>query len=428
MVVIVCFLIILTLFWWRNNKMDMPSKRLLLLYILFWGIDILLFVVEKGEFNSADITIFSLLSCFSFIVGFSLRRSNQKTINIPRNLSAQIENLLRNKLFWFIVISYTTYVVYLAIKQYMLLDLYTLNELRGVYFDAQSSILGSRFTVINYWLLIPITILLSIVFGYCCLYKRTVLLLFIFVGLFAYSTLGGGRFNYIRYLILPIILFYYLFNDKRIRFNLKKILSILVILITLLYALSIVTSLRSSSNSSFDLNEGKESLYEDLYDYATRPLHAFDYAINNNYEEKINGYKYGLLTFSFVEDLFYQIATTIFRQTSWTTSLNEMGKQKQDTYIDLGKTHWNALYTWNLYFYYDLSIFGLIIFPFLFGYLTRFFICKFLIYPNLFILVIVYVFYRNVLFSPIDSVFLLNEVLLIFFAYLIAYKKRINYR
>lgn len=420
MAAIVFILCLFILYWWRFSTIDMPSKRILFIFILYWSISIFLFALDKGDFNSADTTILSLVSFICFIIGFSLFKIPSKFINIQDNISLQVEKILNNKIFTAILLILTLYIGNLAITQFKYLSIYSASELRTAYFDPHSSIFGNKFTVINYWILNPCCIFLSVLWGYCVFYKRTWKLFVIFICLFAYSTLGGGRFNYIRYLILPLILIFYCFNKDYIKIKFKYVATSFAIIFIVLNLFSFISGLRSGSN---DKEDGEDILVEHLYSYSLYPIHAFDYAIHSNYDEKIGGYKYGLLTFSFIEDVFFQIGTKILGANPWETSLEELVEQKQKTQIRLKGGEWNALYTWNIYFYYDFHILGLIIFPFIFGILTRFFIFKFSSTPNISTLIIIFVFFKFIVFSPIDSLLRLPDILLICFLTLSSQKK-----
>ena len=64
------------------------------------------------------------------------------------------------------------------------------------------------------------------------------LLLLIFVMLFSLSSLGGGRIDYFRYLVIPLLLFGYCFYPKRFKITLKKGLLILVMSAAMFFLLT----------------------------------------------------------------------------------------------------------------------------------------------------------------------------------------------
>lgn len=79
---------------------------------------------------------------------------------------------------------------------------------------------------------------------------------------------------------------------------------------------------------------------------------------------------------------------------------------KQDTWITLSRQNfdknWNALFSWNFYFYLDFGIVGMIVLPFLFGFLIRKSIYWFYRYQNVSSMMLLSILFLSLILSVLD--------------------------
>ena len=120
---------------------------------------------------------------------------------------------------------------------------------------------------------------------------------------------------------------------------------------------------------------GSEELNKQFITYSLLPFRLFDYALSNQYLDKI-GYQYGLSTF----DGLNRYAWIILKKFGITISLVSENTTDffQDSWISVGEdTVANYAYTNAIYHYLDFGVLGIFIFPFLFGIFFRLLIKRF---------------------------------------------------
>lgn len=422
MIFILILLFLFVFFWLKINRMDLPSKRILMLFVSLWFVVLLLSQLEMYGFSRPKnyTIVLLLISIFSFIIGFCLYRCRYKVVVVNTDyIKEQVDRLMNNKIFLVILIAFTIYMISLAGIYYeQLILLGSLQDIRTSYFDGRDSIYGSLFNLINVYILTPIVAVLSALFGYCLFFRRDWKLLIIFASLFIYSSLGGGRFHYIRLFVFPIMLIAYVFYDGRIKLKIRYILGVLVIGAILFFILSWTTMGRAGNievdKSNFE--EAIDNTVEDILTYAYGPILAFDYSVEHNYPSMIGGYQYGRLTLHAIDDLFVIGLGTLsgIDREYFNPSLDNLVEIKQHTTISIGGGgHWNALYTWNLYFYNDLGVLGMFVFPFLIGFLSKYVICMFYKYERFGFFIVITFIFRALMFSFIDFTMVnMAEVLL----------------
>lgn len=231
------------------------------------------------------------------------------------------------------------------------------------------------------------------IFAWMLLYKRNIYTIVLGAYLVGYASLGGGRFGYLIIIIEAIFvaLCVFLTNKNRAQ-RLKQVAIISGIMLVLITS---VTALRYglSTNGKDASHDAIEETAKSLYYYSVGPLSALDYAIENHYENRINGYQYGGLTLCSIQAFLYTFLNT-FGIVYDKSDLDKMVSIKQDEYIPIGtETYWNALYSTNLYYYLDFGYLGIIIIPFFLGMLVRYTIKLMYRYNNIpFFILAAYVF------------------------------------
>ena len=196
--------------------------------------------------------------------------------------------------------------------------------------------------------------------------------------LFGYESLGGGRIGYVRIVLGVAFVAYCLLrtfkNNRRRGYTIAAGGAVL-----LFGLLSIVSAARKGEvgTGSGARQLGTEVTLEHLVTYTAGPIAAFDYYLENGLTQKVlGGYQYGNVTLtpliSFVNLFSSRLGV------SFNKSADELIVFKQETMIDLAPdiNYWNALYTANVYYYSDFGVFGVILFPFLYGLLISWIISK----------------------------------------------------
>ena len=401
---------LITIYIIKIQNIDRPSKRILYLYSLYWFISLFLSTLGLYDYKVPKFeTLFCLcISCWALIGGFLLIKCPVKSVDLKQSgIQLSIRGFFKNKLFVGVLVVLTCYSLYLLYKFYTFMALGDLYQIRNLYFESGDlNIYGELFPNMNYWILKPFSFLCAGLFGFGVLYYRSKLLLLIFVMLFSLSSLGGGRLDYFRYLVIPLLLFGYCFYPKRFKVTLKKGFLILVMAAAMFFLLTIIGAGRRGY-MEFDkesLDVGVEMTTENLMSYSYGPIVAFDYALNNNYLDKLGGYSYGTLTFN----AFNGLLDIAFRMIgiSYGTNFSDFVILKQDTWITLSRQNfdknWNALFSWNFYFYLDFGIVGMIVLPFLFGFLIRKSIYWFYRYQNVSSMMLLSILFLSLILSVLD--------------------------
>ena len=188
--------------------------------------------------------------------------------------------------------------------------------------------------------------------------------------LFGYASLGGGRFGYVRIGVGLLFVGFCLYLNKRNK--VKRFRQLLFLLISMVFLIGLITTMRLNVNTvgNDGFNNAVEATTRQVLSYSVGPISAFDYAIENDYMNRIGGLKYGRLTLSGPELFIYIILNKI--GINYEKALDKLVIIKQDDTIDIGdNTWWNALYTSLLYYYLDFGWVGIVLFPFIFGVLSR---------------------------------------------------------
>lgn len=400
--------------------MDIPSKRMLILFISFWALSIFFALIQINGLNKIDSTTLYLVyaSLVAFYLGFNIYIIPiTKAKNITEEkINTQIEYFTNNIVFKAILITLVLYCCYLFSIYYQQVMFYeSLATLRAEYYE-YDSLYGPLFRTLNLWVLSPFSLIAIPIFAYKCFYKIDWICFLLGIYLLTYSSLSGGRFGYMRIIVGFIFIIFCLLSKhknktKKVFQKTKLIITSITICIVLISVLIFVSAGRDgeiNSNTSTIVSTGTEQLSNTIGTYMGGSIVAFDYCLNNNYLERIGGYQYGKLTFSAPIKLISPI-------------LNLMGfgyidiadiSFKQTEYINIGPGYFNALYTSLFWFYLDLGIIGVVIFPFILGLLFRWSIKLMYEKNTLPIIIFVFIFFQKALHSVFDYTFVSYEELL----------------
>jgi len=424
--ILIIFLGITLLIRLKNKRIDKASKRILLIFIIYWFISLYLATQQIYDFNKVQTTtiIIQLISIYSFIFGFLKVKINP---NIQFNLKtpqfqSQVDRIMNNPLFILLLIVTTAYVISLfSIFYKSILWEGSMNIVRNAYYD--DSLFGKWFRYINLFLLSPFYTVLTPLFSYYTIYKRNWIWFLSLISLIIYSSLSGGRVEYIR-ILLPIILIGTILTNKdSLKFNKIAVYTFFTVLVLVL--MSYISSSRYG-NIEFNkenLTRGFERTTENVVSYSVGATVAFDYSLQHNYLDQIGGPKFGMLTLSGVENIFFLASHAI--DMPYNRPSDKFFTLKSDQIsISTESPNWNALYSWNFYFYHDFWIFGVIVFPFLFGYLLRRVLIKFYRTHNINYFVILSILFYIVIFSVFDISFITSPGNIILLVVLLRISRR----
>ena len=384
---------IIFLFLIRQSIKDKISKRLAFVYISYWCLSLFLCKTNPfGYYKVADDTyILLILHLVSFFIGFILYRPRFRREVYSNKLPIAVK-LIKNRLF---IVSYLIclgFVLVLFYRQRMLIELYTLGEMRGDFMDLILE--GSGGAYLFYHL--PANIMYHIItcfLTYMILFERNYKCMF-FLSPYAimWTLLGGGRaqvMNYGFYLISMWMIADYLQSVKdgyksKYRFSLKGKILLVIFGAGLVLSMSMVSFMKRSTGKidSDAIKMGFEKLMMDFGEYSAGPIVAFDIGRNDK-EIMSKEYQYGAGTFSGL-DYFLFISFRKFgihEKTSYYLTTSLLQNKHRNIAPDRG---WNYAYTSCMYYYYDFGAYGVLFIPLILGYLTRKLISRLYLEVNLY--------------------------------------------
>lgn len=362
-----------------------------------------------GLYRPSDYTIFlQLLGVLSLTLGYLMRHIRITTTNSFDKLNIQegMNRLYSNRLFQLGLLVVTAYLVSLMITfidTVVVKQTLDTHDFREGYFDSSNNIYGPLFAHLNTYVFVFLIPALYPLFCYGLLYKRNWVCLTSFVCIMAYNSLGGGRFGYIRMLLplIPIILLMQTNNNKVIIKKSQKVFFLLILGGTMIAMIAASAFRYNTIDVQEGMNIGWEKTSEHLVTYSVGSTVAFDQAIKTNRIDKIGGYHLGLITLQPFYGPFQIILAIAGINTEHLTQAYNYYKGEDITVGNgLG---WNALYTWNLPFYCDLGLIGILLFNFIFGYLIRAMILRLYKYSLVGDLVIYTILTGTLILSPVDA-------------------------
>ena len=363
-----------------KKRQDVSSKTIMFTYYLLWFA--VLFLSQFGlvgfDIPTAYSTLLQCIGVLFFSLGFYLVPVNTSYTTFDRaKLKKSIDSLFGNLFFKIFIIILSIYILSLLITYYqtvMIAQAVDLAEFRAMDREEVARLYGPMFAVLKTFLLIWLIPVLRCLFCYGLVCNRNWLLIPMAVLLLGYESLGAGRFGYVRTFI-PMILIIPLFlsNKNKLKISLRQSVTFLILIVGLYVVLAVITGLRTRVSDSVEISsETREAFNEQFVSYGVGPTVAFSYALDHKYVEKIGGYKYGEITL-------YPLLWPIELLAYWSGLTDKVNPGRtdyadyiQDNWIKTSSDlSWNALYTWNLDFYCDYGLLGIIFFNLMFGFLFR---------------------------------------------------------
>lgn len=408
------FIVAFYILYVRKKIKDRLSKLILDFFSSYWFVALFLSILRIDGLNEvSDYTYFVMyLGLASFILGYS-------RINIPSNISCNItiglfeemiNKFIKNYIFLGFLFFSCIYVYFTLIKFFNAVALSgTLSSVRTDFFSGE--LYGPIFAQINAFILLPFSIITLPIFAYLLFYKRNVVCALLGFFLFGYESLGGGRLGYIKIVLSIIFVLFILLNTYKL--HRKKFLRFVsVFFIAIIFLLALVTTLRvQDTESKMDVESSFTELVHHLGTYTAGPIAAFDYSIKHNYLGRFGGFQGGQLTTSSLISMFNLFLSRI--DITIPLALEKIVLTKQSDQINIGNSFsYNALYSSNFYFYYDLGLLGVFLFPFLLGLLFRLLIRKMYMKKSFFIISVVCSCFYPLVASVMDFYFVSPYMLL----------------
>lgn len=367
------------LFLIKTTIKDIVSKKVIYCFLGYWMVSLLLSTLNLFNLYNVTITsyIYLLLNVISIVVGFcSLNIKHRSNCNTEM---INFEVVFSSKIFWMLFAVVLLFGIETLRTQFAVLLYYTTGNIKvdpmGLLFN------GSKFKYYFFNLFCtPFYYICMGLFAFLLLYarskKKTMLALFLLV--FVYSFIGGGRVS-IMFIAFYVLMFYFWGdrihlsngNIKPIHITFKTIVFSIIAVCVLFFGMTIVTALgQTGFSDSLDLESAYTSLMEQVVVYSVGPFRAFDYAIQhpNIY---FHDYYYGRASFCGF-DYVVSLICGVFN--CWFVPINYVTQSVlQETTIFVGKDiPFNYAYTNTMYSYYDMGVFGIIFFGFLFGRFYRY--------------------------------------------------------
>lgn len=397
MPIFIVLLLILVIIWRNRSSWDGLSKNSVFVYMCVWLGSLLIscFGLYNFPVPGTNTYLMQLLHVFCFFIGAKMCKCRVDNLNFENDLENEFINITQSKSYKTVCIVFFIYMAtLLAIFYQQMIIMMSFHDLRSAYYEG--GLYGSLYDLIKGPILEPTYYVLTFTFSFSLLRKRSLWAVIPFVAVIIYISLSGGRFGYVLFLV-AVVFTYFVFSNLFV--NKKRVyLSFACMGALTLLAIAFVTNGRTGSvNGGHIDTETYDVLEEHIVSYTSAPNVAFEYQVEHNVVDQIGGYKYGALTFSSIENMIfsfvYKLGIRYKRPIALLTDIT------QNERIALGDFNWNALYTSSLYYYCDLGILGLVLFPLLFGYCFRKSIYNIYKYRSVASLVLSGVIFMKMIFS-----------------------------
>ena len=372
--------------------------------------------------------LFSVFILFYFFGFFSIKNKFSENLDL-QEISESSQRFYNNNIFKFLSMIFLVVSIYYS---YRFLSIYqglsdiadvrsVKYEIGGLFVNGYSAAIYNYFVGSLIWFY-KFTLAFTLVFGvrkYLAAFTFSILICL------SYYFVGGGRNIVVEVIVLYVFLD--LLKNSSIKINfLKNIFKYIILLFFSSISFVMGTYLRLS-NEKFS-KELLYKLFQESFDqiiiYITGSFRALDYAINN-YNNLFYGF--GLYTFSSLEELIFNFLILFgFEVKPSSYIIGEVLREP----ILIGNTQsFNALYTGIFPFYFDFGIIGVVIFSYLLGFISRYFINLYLEKQNLIELFLMLSFILISLFMfmsfKLNSGFLFIILIFLFFSLVRNFKVKV---
>lgn len=411
MIIIISLIFFVLIYLTINSIHDGLVKKVLLAYLMYWGISMVISTFNPYQLNEVSglTYILLLVNVIAFTVGVLSYKGTKLSVSngVSLNLSHFFDKIVSNKLFLLFVFICDIFIFYLYQKQAILMQYYSASNLRmnldELLYEGDSMLGLGKNIFID-----PFGTIITFLGAYLLIYRRdkVVPLLLTMIYILYSSMLGGSRggiFLVVLYCLFIVFCKNLLINKKKERKNHRLSYFLLLggITCVVIVIMSYMTAQRKYNVDSFSLNTvtlGINDLLKQFVIYSIGPFRALDFSFQNHYLDKLDGFKLGRCTFGFIDDFLALVLNRV--GIKYNPANKEVMGILQHSWIDIGGGNaFNFAYTSTFFNYMDFGIIGVVIFPFLFGYIIRMFANKMYITRNPALLVLLSYFFVTALYS-----------------------------
>ena len=366
------------------------------IFLAFWCIT--LFLSNFNPFGLYDVSHRTYFLLLLFVISFCGGVFSCKSLQIQHincmDFSLLIERIIINKYFLLIIIFLDAVLLHLYIKEQAILSIYSVADVR-VNLDELLYEGNSFLGLIRNMFILPLIPILSFLGTYLLMYnrKRLIPLFLILFFVVVSALLGGSRGGILKIAVYCVFMITCkcIFNNKQNKSSFfLQFLKLSPIIIIILVVMSNMTAQREFDMHGFSwegIKLGSESLAKHFVVYCVGPFRALDYSLNNNYLEIVDGYKWGKCSLGFIDGMLSLVLNSL--GIGYQPAYRPLAKLVQENWIYVGAGEsFNFAYTALLFYYIDLGVLGIIIFPFIFGRIVSALFNKFVITCNPMILVL----------------------------------------
>ncbi len=408
MLVIILLVFLILFFISMRCLKDIVSQSIAFFFLFYWGVSLVL--SNLGLFNLFDVRtstyLYFLLGVSAFILGMAaVERREKNFFPYAEKISKDLAELALNKFFIVAQIVLTVYLAKYAILSMAIAKVSGKGAMQGgdvaavlrtvPYLEFIYSVAG------NITFNITCPLLMYLILRFQKKYIPRIILCLLFIAVFA--IINGGRSLFVIAALYFVITYTCVNKQQKFSFSKEKIIATVILIAVSLVGISFMTQYRDRGNFEVDLETFSESISESgekVGLYSTLPFVMFDYALKQDYLQMFDGYQFGRATFAGF-DIYVTGVLKTFGFDLVNTNV-KITHYLQETWVPItNKNTANYAYTGILQHYLDFGLFGIFIFPFVFGLITRYLVFKVQTTGNVFI----FLFLSFAFFMAIHSVF-----------------------
>ena len=395
----------LLLFIAKNNK-NIIARRFNIAIIILWiGLFLISYSNPYDLFPvSEKVYLLLLIFVISFTIGITFAY-NHNEFNIREDFIIKakdsLDKLVDKKAMMYASIICLLVLLYAFFRQQSALQYATISEYRVE--GTQDYLFGERSWIgIIYNLFVtPFSYVLYVLFAYLLVFRREKRF---FLIISALVVVLSTSINNARGILLIVIVFVVFvvwccpFFSQRIKMG-KQLRNILILTAFIFGAISFVSYL--TAQRMFGENEfskesvemGVETMNKHIVTYFVGPFRSFEYALDNDYFNQLNGPTFGRSTFGFIEGFLGFVLQKI--GIPFQTANGRIYNKLQNEWIYVGWST-NFAYTSLFNYYMDFGYLGILFLPAFFGAIIKKLCNKYLCNHNPAIMLLLgYLFYAS---------------------------------
>ena len=366
LIIIVVLFILMFSIGVRLNKKLKVANRFLLFALILWFICLSLSTINLYDLYevSTSTYLLLLLDVISFFLGYcSIRAVSDKG-----DSSISFDSLLQSRIYKVFLCFCTIVSVYMAVTQYNIIAAYGLGIIREDFWDIM-------FERQPFWLAFAYTFILQGFFFFAipllmyCLENRSHIfdIICLTVFLFTFSFIAGGRVRFL-YIVVGAIFYiisrYKVFRPSRVSYKLM-----IIFIAGAVIAATAMSTLRAGEQevTGDNLSVGWKKNAEQAVTYNTGSFVALDRLLHSSKLDLIGGPYIFRATFGGWEEFMSKIGGKLFGKNFDHINKRTVYYFQDHTVMISNDIVFNYAYTNLIYHYIDLGVFGVFLYPFLFG-------------------------------------------------------------